>query len=65
MGGIVVISDEGGTVVEVTSDEGGTVVGDVENLKISRLWTFEIFVCLWWVELFRRLNLVRRRRDVK
>ena len=51
MGGIVVICDE-----------GGTVVGDVENLKISIFWTFRVFVFLW-VELFLRLSFVRRRRD--
>ena len=54
VGGIIVISDE-----------GGTVVGDVGNVKISTFWTFRIFGFFLWVELFLRSDLVRRRRDVK
>ena len=45
MGGIVIVSDE-----------GGTVVGDVENLKISTFWTFEFFECFLWVEPFGHLG---------
>ena len=51
--------------IVVISDEGGTVVGDVEDLKIWTFWTFQVFSFFLWVELFRKSDLVRRQRDVK